>query len=185
MQYSELIEKKLSSEKIYGGRIINLYNDAVLLPDGKQASREYVTHPGGVCIVALTDDGRVIVERQFRYPYNDVLLEIPAGKLDSKTEDHESAARRELLEETGASADEMIYLGKFYPTCGYTDEIIYMYFAKGLSFGERDLDEDEFLSTELVPLDELVSEIMKGNVPDGKTQAAVLRVYSMLKNNER
>ena len=179
-----LTEKKISSDEIFNGKLLHVYNDTVLLPDGNNATREYIRHIGAVCIVPLTDDGQVVVERQFRYPMDEVTVEIPAGKLNSKSEDHESAARRELLEETGATAQKMIYLGEFYPACAYSDEIIYMYLAKGLSFGSDNPDEDEFLTVELMPLEELVSEIMKGNIPDGKTQAAVLRVYSMLTDNE-
>ncbi len=181
MKYQELVEKKHTTEKIFSGHLLELYKDTVILPDGKQAPREYVKHVGAVCVVPITDDGRVIVERQYRYPVEEVTLEIPAGKLNSKQEDHEEAARRELREETGAIARELIYLGKFYPTCAYSDEIIYMYMAKGLDFTDASPDDDEFLTVESLPIDELVSMINNGEVPDGKTQAAVLRAYMMLK----
>ena len=176
-----LIETQLTSEEIFDGRILHLYNDPVRLPNGKTAPREVTRHVGAVCVVPLLDDGRVIVERQFRYPVNEVITEIPAGKRDSKDEDPELAARRELREETGIEAKELICLGKFYPAAAYSDEVIWMYLAKGLTFGEQQLDDDEFLNVAAVPLEALVRDIMAGKIPDAKTQAAVMRVYCMEK----
>lgn len=177
----KLIETQLTSEKIFDGNILHVYNDAVRLPNGKTAPREVVRHVGAVCVVPLLDDGRVIVERQFRYPVNEVITEIPAGKRDSKDEDPEAAARRELREETGIEAKELICLGRFYPAAAYSDEVIWMYLAKGLTFGEQQLDDDEFLNVTAVPLDELARDILNGKIPDAKTQAAVMRVYCMEK----
>ena len=176
-----LIETQLTSEEIFDGRILHLYNDTVRLPNGKTAPREVTRHVGAVCVVPLLDDERVIVERQFRYPVNEVITEIPAGKRDSKDEDPELAARRELREETGIEAKELICLGKFYPAAAYSDEVIWMYLAKGLTFGEQQLDDDEFLNVAAVPLEALVRDIMDGKIPDAKTQAAVMRVYCMEK----
>lgn len=176
----DLEEKQLISEKVFDGRLLKVYSDDIVLPNGAKAYREYIKHVGAVCVVPITDDGKVIVERQWRYPMGKVLLEIPAGKLDSKEEDHESAARRELREETGAIAKDMIYLGELYGTPAYSDEVIYMYLATGLTFGERELDEDEFLTVETIPLADLVDEILQGNVPDAKTQAAILRAAAYL-----
>ena len=176
---TELRETQVDTADVFDGVLLHVKKDTVSLPNGKLAPRELIRHPGAVCIVPLTDDGKVLIERQFRYPVNEILTEIPAGKLDGKGEDPELAARRELLEETGAQAKELIYMGKFYPTCAYSDEVIHMYLAKGLTFGQRKLDEDEFLNVETVPLDVLVSEIMAGRIPDGKTQAAVMRAYVM------
>jgi ADP-ribose pyrophosphatase len=173
-------EKTLSSENVFSGRLLNVFNDSIELPDGNVANREYIKHVGAVCVVALTDDNKVIVERQYRYPMHEVTLEIPAGKLDSKNEDPLEAAKRELREETGATADKMTYLGKYYPTPAYSDEVIHMYLAEGLKFGEQSLDDDEFLSTELVSISELADRIVSGEVPDGKTQAAILAVCRKL-----
>lgn len=177
----ELTEKQVSSELIYDGKVVHLYKDEIELPDGKSGMREYIKHIGAACVVPVTDDGRVIVVRQYRYPFSAVLTEIPAGKLDSKDEDPLEAVKRELREETGASAEKLVPLGEYYPTCAYSDEVIHMYLASGLSFGERDLDEDEFINVEAVPMEELVRDIMDGKIKDGKTQAAVLKAYFYLK----
>lgn len=179
----ELTEKRLSGELIYDGKIVHLYKDKIELPDGKTSYREYIKHLGAACVVPVTDEGEVILTKQYRYPFSAVLTEIPAGKLDSKNEDPLDAAKRELKEETGAEAEEMIYLGEFYPTCAYTDEIIHMYLAKGLSFGDRKLDDGEFLDVIKMPLEEFVKDITDGKIKDGKTQTAVLKAYFYLKNN--
>ncbi|MBQ6066200.1 MAG: NUDIX hydrolase [Clostridia bacterium] len=181
----ELTEKQIASELIYDGKIITLYRDDVLLPNGKTGVRECIRHVGAVCVAPVTDDGRVVLERQFRYPFGSVLTEIPAGKLDGKEEDPESAARRELREETGAQAEEMIFLGDYYPTCAYSDEVIHMYLARGITFGERSLDEDEFLNVQLVSLEEAVADVLNGTIKDGKTQTTLLKAYLWLKENRR
>lgn len=175
----DLREIQIESEKIYEGKILDFYRDTVRLPNGHTAPRELVRHNGAVAIVPLLDDGRVIVEKQFRYPHDEVIVEIPAGKLDGPNEIPEEAARRELREETGVEAKELIPLGPFYPTAAYSTETIWMYLAKGLTFGEQKLDDDEFLNVETVPLSDLVKDILAGKVPDGKTQAAILRVWAM------
>ena len=126
-------------------------------------------------MIPVTEDGKVIIERQFRYPLDRVVTEIPAGKLDSFTEDRLSAAKRELEEETGYTAKEWISLGDYYPTPAYCDERITLYLARGLALGQRHLDEDEFLNFELVPLSDLVEDVMNGRITDGKTQVAVLK----------
>lgn len=175
----ELKEVQTASKLVYHGKILDFYTDTVRLPNGHTASRELSRHVGAVCVVPMTDDGRIIVEKQFRYPLDQVILEIPAGKRDSKLEPPEEAARRELREETGIEPKELVCLGTYYPAAAYSDEVIWMYLARGLTFGEQKLDDDEFLALEAMPLSDLVQEIAKGNVPDGKTQAAVLRVWCM------
>lgn len=175
MQQERLRERQASSELVFDGKILHLYHDKITLPNGEPADRELIRHVGAVCVIPITDDGMVVMERQYRYPVEEVILEIPAGKLDSKQEDHETAARRELEEETGYQARELIPLGKFYPACAYSDETIWMYLAKGLTKGQRHLDEDEFLDVELMPLRELVSMVLRGEIPDAKTQIAVLK----------
>ena len=183
MEYPELTEKGIGSEKVFEGRLLHVYRDTVSLPNESTSTREYIRHNGAACVVPITDDGCVLMVRQYRYPVGQALLEIPAGKLDSKNEDPFDAARRELKEETGAEAAEWICLGDFYPTPAYTDENIVMFVAKGLTFGENCLDDDEFLAVERVPLDTLVEDILAGRIPDAKTQAAVLRAYLMMKQS--
>ena len=177
-----LIEKQLSSENVYKGKLLDVYSDKIELPNGHTGTREYIKHVGAACVVPVDNDNNVIIEKQFRYPFGRVLTEIPAGKLDSKQEPHLEAALRELKEETGYCAENMIYLGEYYPTCAYSDEIIHMYLATGLTLGERNLDDDEFLGVEKMPLSLLVEEIMKGNIQDGKTQTAILKAYIYLNN---
>ena len=171
----ELTEKMLSSEKIFDGRILHVRRDTVLLPNGHQSTREVVDHPGGVCVLALDDQERVLVVSQFRYPYGEVLRELPAGKLEYG-EDPAQAAIRELREETGAVAGTFQPLGELYPSPGYCGEIIRMYLARDLSFGNTDPDEDEFLGLERVPFSQLVEQVLSGEIKDAKTIAAVLKV---------
>ena len=171
-----LIEKQLESELLYEGRVINLRRDIALLPNGETAPREVIEHKGGVCVAALTDRDELLFVRQFRYPYSEVVPEIPAGKRDSREEDPLLCGKRELKEETGAVAEKWIPLGELYPSPGYCGEIIWMYAATGLSFGEQHLDEDEFLNVEKIPLDRAVEMILSGEIKDAKTQAAVLKV---------
>ncbi len=178
----KLIEKQLNSQNVYKGVLLDVYSDDIELPNGNKSKREYIMHVGAACVVPVDGDGNIIIEKQFRYPFRKILTEIPAGKLDSKSEPHLDAALRELKEETGYSAEKMIYLGEFYPTCAYSDEVIHMYLATGLTKGEQKLDEDEFVGVEKMPLEEAVNEIMKGNIPDGKTQTAILKAYLYLKN---
>ena len=176
---SSLREETVSSREAYSGSFLHVYHDEVSLPNGGGASREYIRHVGAVCIVALDEQGRIAMERQYRYPVGETVYEIPAGKLDSKQEDPLLAAQRELREETGITAGRMENLGEFYPTCAYSDEVIHIFLARDPSYGERSTDEDEFLSVEMVPLAEVKDMIMRGEIPDGKTQAAVLRVWLM------
>ena len=175
----ELREKRLSTEEIFDGRILHVIKDRVLLPDGKEASREVVRHIGAVAVIPVDIDGCAVVERQFRYPINQVITEIPAGKLDYKGEDHLEAAKRELMEETGYTGDVWTELGLFYPAAAYTDEKIMIYMAQGLHAGARKLDEDEFLNVESMDLDEFADRIISGEIRDSKTQAAVLKVWAM------
>ena len=180
MTEPELRETQLSSREIFDGRILHVFEDTVRLPNGAAASREYLRHIGAVCVIPVLEDGSVLVERQYRYPVAQVLTEIPAGKLDTKDEDHLLAAQRELREETGATAERWTSLGLFYPACAYSDEVIEMYLAQGLHFGERHLDADEFLNVARVPLTELVEAVMAGRIPDAKTQIAILKADRLL-----
>ena len=183
-EFKNLQETKLTSQPIFDGDVLHIYKDTVRLQNGKTSTREYTVHHGAVCILPLLENGDVLLERQFRYAMGEVLTEIPAGKLDYIGEDPREAALRELREETGAVASELIPLGPFYPTCAYSTEVIQMFLARGLSFGERELDEDEFLNVFRLPLRELVEKVLNGEIPDAKTQAAALRVWCMLQEGK-
>ena len=171
----ELSEKPLSRQEIFTGQIVHLVKDTVILPNEKKATREVILHNGAVCVVPITDNNEIIMERQFRYPFNDVIWEIPAGKLDKGETDPLLAAKRELLEETGYTAERFIFIGEYYPSPAILSEKIYMYVATGLTLGERSLDEDEFLNVIKVPIDEVIEMIKKNEIPDGKTQTAVMK----------
>lgn len=179
-----LKEEQLEKEYVYTGRIIKLRKDKALLPDGTTATREVIEHTGGVCVAAIDSDDNVLLVKQYRYPYSEEILEIPAGKRDSKDEDPLVCGKRELKEETGATASEYKFLGKLYPTPGYCGEIIWLYAAKGLTFGESKPDEDEFLTVEKMKLDTLVEKILHGEICDAKTQAAVLKLKILRSRGE-
>ena len=142
--------------------------------------REVIRHIGAVCVIPVTENNEVIVERQYRYPLDRVILEIPAGKLEAPDEDRLSAIQRELREETGYSADEWTNIGDFHPAPAYSDEYITMYLARGLHKGTQDLDADEFLNVYTVPLRDLVNDVMNGKISDAKTQVAILKAARIL-----
>ncbi len=172
-------ETKLSGETIFDGRVLHVRRDRIELPNGAESVREYCLHNGAAAVVPLTDDGEVICVRQYRYALGKVTLEIPAGKLDSKDEIPLEAAKRELREETGCTAAKLTYIGGLYTTPALLTEVIHMYLAEGLTEGDCDPDEDEFLELVRIPLDELAEMIIRGEVLDSKTQAAVLKVWAM------
>lgn len=177
----DLTEKQLSSENIFDGKVLHVRRDDIELPNGVRSMREYVKHIGAVCVVPVTDDGKIILERQYRYAVGQTIIEIPAGKLDSPDEDLREAALRELREETGATPRELIDLGDYYGSPAILSERIRMFLAVGLSFGEQSFDEDELLEVFAVPLDDAVADVLAGKIPDGKTQAGILRAAAMLK----
>lgn len=180
MEEKQLREIQVESENIFNGVIMDVKRDKVRLPNGHQSVRELLRHVGAVCVVPVTDDGLVVVERQYRYPIDQVITEIPAGKLDSPEENRLSAAQRELWEETGIRADRWTDMGLYYPAAAYSDEKITMYLAQGLHMGTQHLDEDEFLNVQTVPIAELVEDILSGKITDGKTQAAVLKAAMLI-----
>lgn len=185
MKMSNLTEKKINSTSIYDGIIVKLFKDKVELPNGNEAYREVIRHPGAVCVIPVTNNGEIIFVKQYRYPFADVVLELPAGKLD-KGELPLDAAQRELREETGVVSSNIIPLGRFYSTPAIIDEIIYMYLATDLIFGEQDLDEDEFLELERIPLKTAFEMVMEDKIPDGKTQVGILKAlkYFEKENHE-
>ena len=170
----DLTERKLSRVDKFAGRIVTVHVDTVALPGGGTSTREVVDHPGGVAVLALDGENNVLAVTQYRYPFGRTLLEIPAGKLEYG-EDPREAALRELREETGATPGEFRSLGELYPSPGYCGEIIHMYLAMDLTFGESSLDEDEFLNVERIPFEELVEQVLQGEIRDAKTIAAVLK----------
>lgn len=178
-----LRETPVEQEIKYEGRIIRLRVDKAQLPNGRIATREVVEHNGGVCIAALTEQRELLFVRQFRYPYQEVVLELPAGKID-KGEEPLACGKRELTEETGASAQQYRSLGRLYPSPGYCGEVIHLFLATGLSFGRMNPDEDEFLEVERIPLEKAVQMVLDNEVPDAKTQVAVLKTWALLQKGE-
>ena len=178
------VEKPTSSELIFDGKVLHVYRDEIELPNGAPSFREYIRHVGAVCVIPITAEREVVCVKQYRYAVGEVLLEIPAGKLDSKDEDPEAAVRRELREETGAVCGKLTYLGKYLGSPALLNECIYMYLAEDLTFGETDFDDDEFLEIVRIPLSELVEDVMDGKIADGKTQIAVLRAAKMLERTQ-
>jgi ADP-ribose pyrophosphatase len=168
---AHLKEARLSGEDIYGGIFLNMKRDKVSLPDGNQAIREYLTHPGAVAILAILDDGRVLLERQYRYPIAKACLEIPAGKLDPN-EDHLVCAKRELAEETGYTAQKWSFIRRIHPVISYSTEFIDIYLAEGLISGKSHLDEEEFLDVFAAPLEQLLEWVEQGEITDVKTTIA-------------
>lgn len=180
----DLIEKTIKSEQVFDGRVVDLWVDTVVLPDGNESVREIIRHPGGVCVFAVDESDNVYMVKQFRKPTEQVLLEIPAGKLEYG-EDPLEAGLRELEEEVGVVAKEIISLGYFYPTPAYCCEKIHMYFARGLQQSKQHLDEDEFLEVLKVPYDELYKKVMNDEILDGKTAYATLKVRQYIYPSEK
>ena len=176
----DLTEEMVSSQTLFEGHIVKLTVDQVRLPDGNPAQREVVYHPGGVAVLALDGENRVTLVRQYRYPIRQLLLELPAGKLDHGLEDPIEGARRELAEETGLEAEEWTYLGHILASPGFCTEDLHMYLARGLTKRGQHLDEDEFLDVVTMPFDELAEQVMDGTITDAKTVAAVLKVKVLL-----
>lgn len=172
----DLTEKLKESQTIFSGRMLTLKLDKVVLPDGKEADREWVVHPGAVAVLAVDQQDRICLVRQYRYPVGKEMLEIPAGKL-TPGEDPLECARRELLEETGFTAAEWRLLYTYYTTPGFTNEIMHIYLASGLSGGEATPDEDEFLEVDMINARECWDMIRSGKIQDGKTLVALLHFF--------
>ena len=174
-----LTEHTIGSELLFKGNFLQAKRDTVRLPDGGYATREYVVHPGAVVVIPLLDDGRVVLERQFRYPVGHVMIEFPAGKLDAG-EDPLRCGQRELLEETGYSATQWAAAGPMHLAVAYSTEIIHVYFARGLTLGERQLDHGEFLDVFSATPDELLGWCRDGSVTDAKTLTCALWLQNVL-----
>lgn len=176
---AHLVEIRTSSQELLKGHFLHAFRDSVKLPDGGSATREYVVHPGAVMVIPLLDDGRVLLERQFRYPVQQVMIEFPAGKIDPG-EDRLVCARRELLEETGYTAREWAHAGVLHPVISYSTEFIDIWFARGLVAGDRKLDEGEFLEIFTATPDELLAWCRNGKVTDAKTLTGALWLHNVL-----
>ncbi|MBQ9773216.1 MAG: NUDIX hydrolase [Clostridia bacterium] len=179
-----LIETCASSQLIFDGKVLHVYVDEINLPNGARGIREYIKHLGAVAVLPLTKEREVICVRQYRYAVGQILTEIPAGKLDYAGEERREAALRELREETGARCERLTHLGLYLGSPALIDEKIDLYLAEGLTFGACDLDEDEFLDVVRIPLEELVDAALAGEIPDGKTQLAVLKVNELLRRRD-
>lgn len=183
MNDRHLIEEQLASVELFKGNFLHAFRDTVALPDGATASREYVVHPGAVMIIPLVEEAsgeiKIVLERQFRYPVGQVMIEFPAGKLDPG-EDSQLCAQRELREETGYSAIEWARAGVLHPVISYSTEFIDIWFARGLSSGERQLDQGEFLDVFTATPTDLLQWCRDGRVTDAKTLTAALWLQNVL-----
>jgi ADP-ribose diphosphatase len=168
----DFTETRVSGETVFDGRLLHVKRDHVLLPDGKQADREYIIHPGAVVIAALTESDELVLERQFRYPLGHDFIELPAGKIDPG-EDPAQTARRELAEETGYAASNWRRLGVIHPSIGYSNERIEIFLAEGLSRVESRLDDEEFLEVFTLPFCSAIEWVRSGAITDTKSIAAL------------
>ncbi|MBB5191056.1 ADP-ribose pyrophosphatase [Silvimonas terrae] len=180
---SHLIETGIASERVFDGALLHINRDTVRLPDGSEAIREYIPHPGAVMVIPVLDDGRLLMERQFRYPFKRVFLEFPAGKLDPN-EDPLACGKRELLEETGYTAQHWRKLGVLHPIISYTSEEIHIFLAQGLTAGEAQLDEGEFVELIIKEQAELVAGILDGSITDGKTITGLFWLEQLTKTGQ-
>jgi ADP-ribose pyrophosphatase len=178
---SDLIEKKLSSEDIFDGALLHVKRDTVKLPNGNEATREWIKHPGASSVIPVLPDGRIVLVRQYRYPIGKVTLEVPAGKLDAPDEDPLYCATRELSEETGYQAEHIEKLTTIATTVGFSNEYIHLYVAEGLTPGKQHPDEDEFINVVKVPLDEAVQMVLDGRIYDAKSATSILLVERRLR----
>ena len=183
MEQMILHEDRISGEDIFHGRVVNLKVDQIRLPNGHTSIREVIQHPGGVSVAALTDTDELLMVRQFRYPFQRVLLELPAGKLEPGETPLE-AAKREQKEETGTQAKDYLSLGKCYATPAYCTEQIYLWACRITSAGQQHLDPDEFLEVERVPLEQAVDMVLNNEISDGKTQIGILKTYALVKGGK-
>lgn len=180
MQNDEhLIEQKISSQEVYAGRLLKVRSDVVRLPDGQQSIREHITHPGAVVMLAVLENGKLLFERQFRYPVGQVFLELPAGKID-QGEPALDTARRELREETGYRAKTWRHLGVMHPCIGYSNERIEIFLAHGLSFVGSLLDQGEFLEVVELSLSDAILAVRDGEITDAKTITALFWAEKVL-----
>ena len=177
---SLLVEKTKDSKELFKGKLLHVFYDEVVLPNGELSSREWIRHPGACAVVPVFRNGDIMMIRQFRYPMKQIFLEVPAGKID-QGEDPFETAERELSEETGIRAATFHYIGHFYPAIGYADEVIHIFAATGLKESGSDTDEDEFVVNERVHIEQAMHMVHNGIINDGKSVVCLSRVYQWLK----
>lgn len=193
MKYSEfddsrpsdnrLTEAQKSSSLVYDGKLLKVYVDDVLLPDGSASTRDWIKHPGASAIVPVFEDGTIMLIKQFRYPPRKTFIEVPAGKIDSG-ESPKSTAERELTEETGISCKHIKKTGSFFPAIGYADEEIHVFVAWGLTQSDQDVDDDEFVIKHRIPFSKALNLIYTGEIQDAKTICSIVQAHQWwLKNN--
>ncbi len=175
-----ILEKNLSSERVFDGLILHIDHLTNQLPNGKTAAREVARHVGASAVLPIDENGNVLLVRQFRAPIDKITMEIPAGKLDYKGEDRLEAAKRELREETGATAEKWTHLTDILSSVGFCDECISVYLAQSLSYGEADPDDDEFVNLVRIPFAEALDMVMHNRIHDAKTIASILMANAIL-----
>lgn len=178
----KLVERTLSSEEVFNGRLLHVFFDEARLPDGTTSTREWIKHPGASAVVPVFENGDVMLVRQFRYPMSQIFYEVPAGKIDPE-DNADSTAKRELKEEAGLECQSFEYVGHLYPGIGYSDEIIHLYVAWDITSSQQQVDDDEFLLKERIPFQEAVEMVHSGEISDGKTMVALLRGWHWWQHN--
>ncbi|MEX0846052.1 MAG: NUDIX hydrolase [Balneolaceae bacterium] len=181
-EHKLLVERTLTSEEVFKGKLLHIFYDEVELPDGSASSREWIKHPGACAVVPIYENGDLMMIRQFRYPMGQIFWEVPAGKIDAG-EPEDQTAVRELREEAGVLTSDYTYIGHFYPGIGYSDEIIHIYAAWNLQSVPQQVDEDEFVTRQRIPFKEAVDMVHSGEINDGKTVICLLRAWEWWKKN--
>ena len=182
MSQDDLTEVTLSSETVFDGKLLHVLRDNARLPNGNESMREFIVHPGAVIIIPVLPNGNLLLERQFRYPLKQVFIELPAGKIDPD-EDILITGQRELLEETGYTAEEWQYVAKQHPCIGYSNEVIHIYLARGLTAGQHQRDADEHLQLFEASLDDCLRMVRDGEITDGKTIIALFWAEKLLQGS--
>lgn len=180
---AKLREKKLTSKKVFDGKLLHVYSDEAELPDQTTSTREWIKHPGASAVVPVFEDGTIMLLQQFRYPPKKTFIEVPAGKIDPG-ENKKTTAERELLEESGIKCENIEEVGSFYPAIGYADEIIYVYTAWGLTEEDQAVDDDEFLLKYRIPFSKALEMIRTGEITDGKTICSLIQASMWWRENE-
>jgi len=178
-----LVERTRNSKEIFKGKLLHVFYDEAILPDGSVSSREWIKHPGACAVVPVFGNGDLMMLRQFRYPMSQIFWEVPAGKIDAG-EPQDDTALRELQEEAGVATNDFAYVGHFYPGIGYSDEVIHIYVAWNLESVPQQVDDDEFVTRQRIPFQQAVDMVHSGEINDGKTVICLLRAWEWWKQNQ-